>query len=339
MRIVDLDQNEWTQLLETTSSSTVFHTNEWLTVLQRTYRCEIQRMGFAEGSHLVGGIPVTIRKKFIYRIAGSPVSGMMTAYQGPIFKDPIQSVEACEAFWHHATSMGWDFLEVTLPPDGPLVDWRVNDAKVRCKSQQTIYLDLTQGEVKLFQEMDPDCRNAIRQSEKRGAQLKEMDTTDQKSWIDGYYDLSAELYRRQGRPSPHPKVFFENLVDVLADKGKIKVLLATYEDEMIAGAIFLVHGERLYFCDGVSKSAYNYLRPSNLIQWTIIRWACTQGLRTYDMLGANIPGIARFKKGFGGCLVPYVTLQRSRDWMASLGEHGYRMLAPLARRVAVRLGQ
>jgi CelD/BcsL family acetyltransferase involved in cellulose biosynthesis len=338
MKVVDLSSGEWTELLKTAPSATIFHTNEWLTVLERTYGYEFRRLGFINGGHLVGGIPVSIRRRFIYRIAGSPASGMVTPYQGPVCEDVSNYGTVFEAFWRYAVSMGWDFVEVTPAPDSPLVDWRRTDLGVRCEARQTICLDLTRGETNLFQEMDPDCRKAIRQAEKRGAVVKEVGANGN-DWIDPYFDASSELYRRQHRPPPIPRAFFENLQDVFAARGTLKILVATHENEMIAGAVFLVDEGTLYFCDGVSRSAYNYLRPSNLLQWAIICWACRQGLRTYDMVGGNIPGIARFKKGFGGRSVPYVAFQRSNGWLAHLGERGYKLLAPLARRVAARLGK
>lgn len=338
MKVVDLRPDEWAEFLNTAPAATIFHSNEWLTVLERTYGCEIHRLGLLDNGHLAGGIPVAVRRKFIYRIAGSPVSGMATPYQGPICPDPSDYAAIFEAFWRYVDSIGWDFVEVTPLPDSPLVHWRPTDSRIRCEARRTICLDLTRGEVNLFQEMDPDCRNQIRQAEKRGAVVTEVGVNG-KDWIDPYFDASSELYRRQHRPPAIPRAFFENLLDMCAARCTIKILVATHENEMIAGAVFLVDEGTLYFCDGVSRSAYNYLRPSNLIQWAIICWACKQGLRTYDMLGADIPTIARFKKGFGGRFVPCITFQRNKDWLAKVGERGYRKLAPLVRRVAVRLGQ
>lgn len=338
MKVTELSSEEWAGLLKVAHSATIFHSNEWLRVLERTYKCEVRRLGFLEGGDLVGGIPVCLTRKFIYRLVGSPVSGMVTPYQGPVCLDPSQYGPVFTAFWCHATSMPWDFVEVTPPPESPLVNWRSNDPRIRYESLKTIYVDLTQGEMKLLRQMEADCRNQVRQSEQRGAECR-ASNPDRGDWLNSYYEMTTELYRRQGRPPAIPRVFFENLMDEFSSTGKSKLFVAMYHQEMIAAGIFLVDNCRFYSLDFVSKQAHHRLRPNNLIEWTCMRWAIQQGLQTYDMVGANISSIARFKKGFGGHVVPYVTFQRTKDWLASVGERGYRRLAPLARRVALRLSK
>lgn len=338
MKVVELSSEGWAGLLKVAHSTTIFHSNEWLKVLERTYKCEVRRLGFLDGEDLVGGIPVCLRRKFIYRLAGSPASGMVTPYQGPICRDPSDYAGIFEAFWRYVASVGWDFVEVTPSPDSPLVHWRPSDSRIRCETRQTICLDLTPGEAKLFREMEASCRRLVRQSEKRGAECRLIEQIE-KGWIDEYYQLIVELYQRQHRPPAIPKVFYENLWDLLGRTGKAAMFAVTFERQLIAGNINLVDSGTLYGIDLASKQVCNNLRPNNLAEWTVIRWAIQEGLRTYDMVGANIPSIARFKKSFGGRFVPYVTFHRSKNRLAHFGECGYRMLAPLARWIASTFGK
>jgi predicted N-acyltransferase len=156
-------------------------------------------------------------------------------------------------------------------------------------------------------------------------------------WVETYYRMSVELYRRQHLPPAIPRALFENVSRVLGASGKVRVVFAKYQDQVVAGQIFLIHGNHLYFWDAASKQEYNYLRANNLIQWHIIRWACSHGLRVYDMMGANIPRIAQFKKGYGGSFVPYSTFVYTRGFLARVGELGYKWLAPTARRMIALL--
>ena len=90
----------------------------------------------------------------------------------------------------------------------------------------------------------------------------------------------------------------------------LTVLLASVNEQTIAGAFFLHFADKIYFWDGVALPDHYKLNASNLLQWSIIEWAANNGYRHYDMLGANIPSIARFKLSFGGELTPYIYVYR-----------------------------
>jgi hypothetical protein len=331
VKIAELDPEEWSQFERGTLPSTPFHTGEWLTILERTYEAKILRIGFFEGNQLIGGMPILVKRKFIYRIAGSPLDGTATPYQGPICSDLSNYGRLFKAFLIYAESSKWDFVQITPFPGMGLEHWTLNSPYLRCEARQTLFLDLRPGEAKLFRAMRHDCRKNIKQAQARGLVVEEVDASE-RQWIEGYYEMAVEAYRRQRRSPPIPKSFFENLSSVLGTSGKIKLLFARYKSETVAAGIFLIHGGVIYAWDGVSRRAYSHLRASNLLNWTLIRLACANSLETFDMLGANIPTIAHFKQGFGGALIPYDSLSRSKGRLARFGESAYRFLAPAARR-------
>jgi hypothetical protein len=51
----------------------------------------------------------------------------------------------------------------------------------------------------------------------------------------------------------------------------------------------------------------------------------------YDMLGANIPSIARFEQTFGCQLRPFCYVHKSLSWRAALGRAVYRKVMPSLR--------
>ena len=55
------------------------------------------------------------------------------------------------------------------------------------------------------------------------------------------------------------------------------------------------------------------------------------GYRTYDMLGANVPSIASFKKTFGCQLQSFCYAYKSLSWRANLGRAMYRKVMPSLR--------
>jgi len=102
-----------------------------------------------------------------------------------------------------------------------------------------------------------------------------------------------------------------------------KVLLAKYENEIVAGIILLVSGNRAIYTWGYSSQddKHNKLPLSHLLHWSGIQWAKNMNLKYYDFggyweeRGDNDP-INRFKTGFSKeiqCFVPEHTLYLSQS--------------------------
>lgn len=69
--------------------------------------------------------------------------------------------------------------------------------------------------------------------------------------------------------------------------GLMKVMLAERQSkgktEMLAGAIFLMHGRRIFYAFSACSAEHFSLQPNDLIQWEAIHWAANNGFREYDL--------------------------------------------------------
>ena len=136
------------------------------------------------------------------------------------------------------------------------------------------------------------------------------------------------------RPPAKP-AFYQALWGQLYEKGELKVILARQGGKTVAGGIFPIYKDTIYFLDGASLREYQQLRANNLIQWHIISWAASEGLHIYDMVGANIPSIAHFKHGFGGNEAEYPYFQITRGLLGKIGYRVYRRYRPLWKRLGI----
>jgi lipid II:glycine glycyltransferase (peptidoglycan interpeptide bridge formation enzyme) len=186
----------------------------------------------------------------------------------------------------------------------------------------------------LWQGLAPACRRAVRKAEASGVEVVEAETG---GFLPEYYGLCREVYRRAGR-APHLSLrFYAALWERFAATGHVRARLAMINDRMVAGALVLEHRGRVWYLSGASRRADEGLRPNNLLQWRTIEDATARGLALYDMGGATVPGITRFKQSFGATLQPYTRAWRTRSSAAHWGRRGYQSLLPVARRVAQRL--
>ena len=92
------------------------------------------------------------------------------------------------------------------------------------------------------------------------------------------------------------------------NKLYLKLFLAEYQKEIIAGGIFAFFGQAVTYLHGASANQYRNVMAPHLLQWHLISLAKKLGYRHYDFFGINEvkwPGVTRFKKGFGGRVVEY----------------------------------
>ncbi len=96
--------------------------------------------------------------------------------------------------------------------------------------------------------------------------------------------------------------YFERIMDAFGDDARI--YFAYYEDELLAGALDVHVGDKVWYVYGASSNSHRNLMPTYLVQWSMIQWAIEEGCSWYDFRGGypdeNNPlhGIFKFKQGF-----------------------------------------
>ncbi len=96
--------------------------------------------------------------------------------------------------------------------------------------------------------------------------------------------------------------YFERIMDAFGEDARI--YFAYYEDELLAGALDVHVGDKVWYVYGASSNSHRNLMPTYLVQWSMIQWAIEEGCSWYDFRGGypdeNNPlhGIFKFKQGF-----------------------------------------
>ena len=227
--------------------------------------------------------------------------------------------EVLQALEVYSAKRHFDYLELSLPDVREKDVFEQNGYTV--EELITLDLPIPMDEEALWAGLQVRCRNAVRKAEKCGVEVVEPHTLEE--WLEPYYELSCGVYRRQEKEPPFSKEYFTALWQNLYPSGDLVVLLARYEGKIIAGAIF--PRDRLvgYYLDGVSDREYNKVVPNNLLQWEYLKRAQAMGIQLYDMVGANIPSIAKFKKSFGSIERNYLYAYRNRTIAARVGRSVY----------------
>jgi CelD/BcsL family acetyltransferase involved in cellulose biosynthesis len=123
--------------------------------------------------------------------------------------------------------------------------------------------------------------------------------------------LHVGLRKRKYRMLAQPFSLFERIWSEFASRDGVLTVLAWVDDRPIAGALYLVWNDALYYKFGASIAEELPRRPNEAIHWTAIRWAKERGLRLLDwgLSDLDQPGLLRFKRKWGSVERRIVTLR------------------------------
>ncbi|AET70705.1 putative methicillin resistance protein [Desulfosporosinus orientis DSM 765] len=313
-----IERQVWESFQKTIPLGSLFHRWEWQDIISAGFGLQVERLGiFDEAGVLKGLLPLAERKMSLLKLAGSPLSGSATPHSGPLGDVPMP--EFLSALEVYASEKHIDYLELGLTD----VSGKDGLEKMGYTVEELLTLDLPipKDEADLWSGLEVRCRNAVRKAEKSGVKVVEPQTLEE--WLEPYYELSCGVYRRQDKEPPFKREYFAALWQNLYPKGDLIVLTAQYDGKTIAGMIFPRDRNVGYYLDGVSDREYNKVVPNNLIQWEYLKRAQAMGIELYDMVGANIPSIAKFKKSFGSTERKYLYAYRNRTMAARVGRKVY----------------
>jgi lipid II:glycine glycyltransferase (peptidoglycan interpeptide bridge formation enzyme) len=154
-------------------------------------------------------------------------------------------------------------------------------------------------------------RRNIKKAEKSGVEIVQG----------GYADLPLfhELYvvtSERDRFTPRPLEYFQQMWRALTaeDPNRMRLYLAYHDGEALAATTMLTVGEHVWYSYGASADHKREVRPSNAIQWRMMRDAYALGATVYDLRGISdtldetdhLFGLIQFKLGTGGEAAEYL---------------------------------
>jgi lipid II:glycine glycyltransferase (peptidoglycan interpeptide bridge formation enzyme) len=115
-----------------------------------------------------------------------------------------------------------------------------------------------------------------------------------------YYSVYEDSLRRWGNraSSKYGSGLFNKMFR--CNSSDIKLWLATYQDNVVAGALCFYAKNHVVYWHGASLEKSFHLYPVNLLLYEVIKDACEQGYFWFDFNpSGGHEGVKSFKKGFG----------------------------------------
>jgi lipid II:glycine glycyltransferase (peptidoglycan interpeptide bridge formation enzyme) len=156
-----------------------------------------------------------------------------------------------------------------------------------------------------------------------------MGSTVRKGAIDdlpAFYHL-LQITGKRGNFSIRRMEYYEKEWEIFSEIDQVVMLMAFYQDQLLAGHIAVKFGDRAAYFHGGSINFPADTGVNYQLVWEAVKWAKTQGCRTFDLWGipdeagrivseGNEPpssdrtddlwGVYRFKKGFSKNIVCYI---------------------------------
>ena len=148
-------------------------------------------------------------------------------------------------------------------------------------------------------------RRNIKKADKAGVEVTQGSASD----LPAFHALYVETAERD-HFTPRGLTYFQQMYDAMSAESpdRIKLFLATHEDELVAATIYTQVGTHAWYLYGASSTAKRDVRGSNAVQWQMIRTALASGADVYDLRGITSTldsddshaGLIQFKVGTGG---------------------------------------
>ena len=133
--------------------------------------------------------------------------------------------------------------------------------------------------------------------------------------LPAFHEVYVETALRDGF-TPRGLAYFQRMWRAMSaeDPSRITLYLAKHEGRVLAATTLVRVGQHAWYSYGASSNEGRDVRPSNAIQWAMVRDSLAAGCDVYDLRGISdtldpddhLFGLIQFKLGTGGLAQEYL---------------------------------
>jgi hypothetical protein len=307
------EADTWNRCVERSTEATGFHRQEFLDVVRNHADATLHQFVGYNGNEPVGIFPLfELRKGPVHTVFSPPprlgipylgpaTVGMQGMKQRKVVQTNQEFIEGCLEVVDETVDPSYVHIKaVTGYDDIRPFQW----AGFQTTPRYTFTLPLHEGVDELKSGFSRSLRRYLDPGEDEDVTVEERG----REAIDFVLEQVADRYDEQDKSFTVPRAFVYDLWDSMPD-GYLRAYVGSVDGEEVSGVITLESPECAYFLLGGGKSDVGY--PINdLLHWRIARDAAERGVAEYDLMGANVAGIARYKSKFNPTLKMYAELER-----------------------------
>jgi hypothetical protein len=284
----------WNEFINTHPKASIFHTSGWLECLQRTYGYEpLAFTTNAPGSQLTNGIAFCAIKS---RLTGRRmVSVPFADHCQPLFESLQDFHGTLEWLGSKHGKKFADYIEIR-PLESAELGLGKPSSFHPAKNFRIHLLDLSPSTEQLLKSFDKSSvQRRLRRVERESLVYEEGNSPE---ILKTFYRLQV-MTRRKHQIPPQPISWFANLLNLLGDKAKIRVVAK--DGVAISSILTLAYNGTVVYKYGCSDAAFNSLAGTPFLFWHTIQDAKQHDFKTFDMGRSDLdnPGLINFKSNWG----------------------------------------
>ncbi len=328
------DGDEWNKHVERATHTTPFHRYEALDHLADAADAELRLLVGYKGQEPVGLFPIFETTTGPFRTVYSPPPHLEVYYLGPVLLD-LGQLKQRKAERRHRRFIenSLELIDEEIDPD--YVDVRTVDRYTDLRPftweefdvspSYTYLVDLTADD--LLMQFSRDARSNVRSREDADCTIREGDTDGLETII----EQVRQRHEEQGKEYRLDPSFVTELSERLPD-GCVRPYVCEHDSEIVGGIVTLEYGDTIYRWQGGTKRDVEFA-VNDMLDWHIMQDAQSRGRTRYDLVGANLPRLCRYKSKFGPEPTAYYTAQRKTTKMEAVTSV-YRRLPSAVRMVS-----
>lgn len=283
-----LEQADWNELVISAPDYSFFHSSNWARVLHDSYGYKPVYSVSIENDRISALLPCMEVRSILTGRRG--VSLPFTDYCDPVIFSESSFKASRDLLIEYGKDANWDFIEFRGGRHFP--------AEVSCSGYYLGHiLQLQGGEEEIYSGFRDSTARNIKKAVKMGV---DVEISTARESMDEFRRLNCITRKLHGLP-PQPGHFFDNVYEQVIAKNLGMIVLAYYNKQCIAGAVFFQFGDRAYYKYGASDRKHQELRANNLVMWEAIRWLSRGSFKTlcFGRTEPGASGLRQFKSGWG----------------------------------------
>jgi lipid II:glycine glycyltransferase (peptidoglycan interpeptide bridge formation enzyme) len=312
---------EWDAFVASHPLSHMLQCSAW-GELKSAFGWQAERVGLrpAAGGPLAAGALVLYRRLPLgYHLAYVPKGPLVDpgdeAACRALFDALHQRCRAMRAVLLKIEPEQWESSGVLPWPRGLVTRYGFISSAQSIQPRRTILVDLSGDEDAILKRMKSKTRYNIRLAGRKGVRVHKGGTED----LAAFTEMMAVTSERNAF-GVHTPAYYQRAYAAFSPSDMVRLFVATFEDQPIAGVMVFACGSRSWYAYGASGNEHRNKMPAYAVQWAAIQWAKARGCRSYDLYGVpdedeealeagfrdrhdGLWGVYRFKRGFGGQVV------------------------------------